>query len=109
LAANFQWVRDQLHFCVILTLNNAYYQVREAEHRLFTSYFALELESRNLEELLRRFLETLVHVCKADAGRLYMLNEDSSQWVLRAVSPIRNLCRFRIVPDWLRNFPSNVI
>jgi hypothetical protein len=47
----------------------------------------VELESRNLEELLRRFLETLVHVCKADAGRLYMLNEDSSQWVLRAGVP----------------------
>src|SRR5262249_8621128 len=28
--ANFQWVREQLHFCVVLTLNNAYYQVREA-------------------------------------------------------------------------------
>jgi signal transduction histidine kinase len=85
--ANFQWVRDQLHFCVILTLNNAYYQVREAETQAFYELFRVELESRNLEELLRRFLETLVHVCKADAGRLYMLNEDSSQWVLRAGCP----------------------
>ena len=85
--ANFQWVRDQLHFCVILTLNNAYYQVREAETQAFYELFRVELESRNLEELLRRFLETLVHVCKADAGRLYMLNEDSSQWVLRAGVP----------------------
>jgi len=85
--ANFQWVRDQLHFCVILTLNNAYYQVREAETQAFYELFRVELESRNLEELLRRFLETLVHVCKADAGRLYMLNEDSTQWVLRAGLP----------------------
>jgi len=85
--ANFQWVREQLHFCVILTLNNAYYQVREAETQAFYELFRVELESRNLEELLRRFLETLVHVCRADAGRLYMLNEDSSQWVLRAGCP----------------------
>jgi signal transduction histidine kinase len=85
--ANFQWVRDQLHFCVILTLNNAYYQVREAETQAFYELFRVELESRNLEELLRRFLETLVHVCRADAGRLYMLNEDATQWVLRAGSP----------------------
>jgi len=85
--ANFQWVRDQLHFCVILTLNNAYYQVREAETQAFYELFRVELESRNLEELLRRFLETLVHVCRADAGRLYMLNEDSSLWVLRAGCP----------------------
>jgi signal transduction histidine kinase len=85
--ANFQWVREQLHFCVILTLNNAYYQVREAETQAFYELFRIELESRNLEELLRRFTESLVHVCGADSGRLYMLNEGSSAWVLRAGSP----------------------
>lgn len=84
---NFQWVRDQLHFCVILTLNNAYYQVREAETQAFYELFRIELESRNLEELLRRFLESLVHVCRADAGRLYMLSEDSRAWELRAGAP----------------------
>ena len=51
--SNFQWVREQLHFCVILTLNNAYYQVREAETQAFYDLFRVELESRNLEELLR--------------------------------------------------------
>jgi len=85
--ANFQWVREQLHFCVILTLNNAYYQVREAETQAFYELFRVELESRNLQELLRRFLDSLVHVCRADAGRLYMLNEDVSLWELRAGTP----------------------
>ncbi len=85
--ANFQWVREQLHFCVVLTLNNAYYQVREAETQAFYELFRIELEARNLEELLRRFLESLVHVCHADAGRLYMLNEDSTEWVLKAGTP----------------------
>ena len=85
--SNFQWVREQLHFCVILTLNNAYYQVREAETQAFYELFRVELESRNLEELLRRFLESLVHVCRADAGRLYMLNSDTKAWELRAGSP----------------------
>ena len=85
--SNFQWVREQLHFCVILTLNNAYYQVREAETQAFYELFRIELEAKNLEELLRRFLESLVHVCRADAGRLYMLNEDASEWVLKAASP----------------------
>ncbi len=73
--ANFQWVREQLHFCVILTLNNAYYQVREAETQAFYELFRVELESRNLDELLRRFLEALVQVCHADAGHLYLLND----------------------------------
>jgi len=85
--SNFQWVREQLHFLVILTLNNAYYQVREAETQAFYELFRVELESKNLEELLRRFLESLVHVCRADAGRLYMLDEDASAWVLKAGAP----------------------
>jgi len=82
--ANFQWVREQLHFCVILTLNNAYYQVRESETQAFYELFRVELESRNLEELLRRFLDALVQVCRADAGHLYLLNDQRSAWVLRA-------------------------
>ncbi len=85
--ANFRWVREQLHFCVILTLNNAYYQVREAETQAFYELFRIEMEAKNLEELLQRFLESLAHVCHADAGRLYMLNEASTQWILRAASP----------------------
>jgi signal transduction histidine kinase len=85
--SNFQWVREQLHFCVILTLNNAYYQVREAETQAFYELFRVELESRNLEELLRKFLESLVHVTRADAGRLYMLSDDGTEWQLRAGLP----------------------
>ena len=86
-SSNFQWVRDQLHFCVVLTLNNAYYQVREAETRAFYELSRIELESQNLEELVGRFLESLVHVCGADAGRLYLLDESSSEWVLKAGLP----------------------
>jgi signal transduction histidine kinase len=88
--SNFQWVREQLHFCVVLTLNNAYYQVREAETQAFYELFRVELESKSLEELLRRFLESLVHACRADAGRLYLLSEDSSAWVLKAGAPKLN-------------------
>jgi signal transduction histidine kinase len=88
--ANFQWVREQLHFCVILTLNNAYYQVREAETQAFYELFRIELESRNLDELLRRFLDALVQVCHADAGHLYLLNDKRSAWVLRAKAESSN-------------------
>jgi signal transduction histidine kinase len=91
--ANLQWVREQLHFCVILTLNNAYYQVREAETQAFYELFRVELESRNLDELLRRFLESLVHVCHADAGHLYLLNDKRSAWVLRARAQARGQSR----------------
>ena len=107
--ANFHWVREQLHFCVILTLNNAYYQVREAETQAFYELFRVELESRNLEELLRRFLESLVHVCRADAGRLYMLNENHQG--LGAPRRIAQRCRRMpspTAPAWSRNFRSLV-
>ncbi len=73
--ANFQWVREQLHFCVILTLNNAYYQVREAETQAFYELFRVELESHTLEDLLQRFVQVLAHVCQADAGHLYLIGE----------------------------------
>ena len=85
--ANFQWVREQLHFCVILTLNNAYYQVREAETQAFYALSRVELESRNLDELLNGVLETLVKVCHADAGQLYLLNDQGSALELRSSSP----------------------
>src|SRR3984957_4244475 len=87
--ANFQWVREQLHFCVILTLNNAYYQVREAETQAFYELFRVELESRILDEFFRRFLNALVQVCHADTGHLYLLNDKRSAWVLRAQAQIR--------------------
>ncbi len=109
--ANFQWVREQLHFCVILTLNNAYYQVREAETQAFYELFRVELESRNLDDLLGRFLETLVHVCHADAGHLYLLNDRRTAWVLRAKaesqSPARpTLVEVRNRPRWLACCPN---
>ena len=85
--ANFQWVREQLHFCVVLTLNNAYYQVRETETQAFYELFRVELESLNLGDLLTRFLESLVHVCHADVGQLYLLSEDAATWELKAAVP----------------------
>lgn len=80
----FQWVRDQLQFCVVLTLNNAFYQVREAETQAFYELFRAELESRNLDDLLKRFIDIMAPVCSADAGHLYMLNPGSNTWEWRA-------------------------
>src|SRR5580693_3619020 len=104
--SNFQWVREQLHFCVILTLNNAYYQVREAETQAFYELFRVELESRNLDDLLCRFLETLVHVCHADAGHLYLLNDQRSSWVLRAKAETEGVERPTLLE--VRNRPAMV-
>lgn len=71
-STNFQWVREQLHFCVVLMLNNAFYQVREVEAQAFYDLFRVETEARNLNELLDGFIGTLKRTCRADAGRLWL-------------------------------------
>lgn len=91
--ANIQWVREQLHFCVILTLNNAYYQVREAETKAFYDLFRVELESRNLDQLLERFLSSLSQFCRSDAAHLFLFNKERANWqhkafVGRAAGPV---------------------
>ncbi len=96
--SNFQWVREQLHFCVVLTLNNAYYQVREAETQAFYELFRVELESRNLGELLGHFLNCLVQVCQANAGRLYLLDDSRKKWVLQAATPTEPAATFPARP-----------
>jgi len=83
-AENSRWVREQLHFCVILTLNNAYYQVREAETQAFYELFRVEVESRNLDELLERFLVALSEFCRSDAAHLYLRDDPGGKWIPRA-------------------------
>ncbi len=81
---NLRWVREQLLFCVILTLNNAFYQVREAETKTFYDLFRVELESRTLDELLQRFLSALAEFSGATRARLYLLDEDATVWTMGA-------------------------
>jgi signal transduction histidine kinase len=81
---DFQWTREQLHFCVVLSLNNAFYQVREAETQAFYDLFRAELEAKNLDELLKQFLENLTRICQAQVGRLLLLDSNSDQWQAKA-------------------------
>ncbi|WP_321474395.1 GAF domain-containing sensor histidine kinase [uncultured Paludibaculum sp.] len=84
---NLSWVRNQLHFLVILSLNSAFYQVREGESQAFYELFRVEVESRTLEEMLPRFLAALLTYTGADDGRLYLLEEDEKTWISRGVRP----------------------
>jgi signal transduction histidine kinase len=84
--ANVRWAREQLDFCVILTLNNAFYQVREAETQAYQELFGAELAARNMDELVGRMLEILTRFCQAEAGVLYLLDRPESAWVLRAAT-----------------------
>jgi signal transduction histidine kinase len=79
--------RQQLHFCGVLTLNNAFYQVREAEARVFLNLSRAELESRGQPELLERSLAVLAQFCEAQAGRIFLLDETEPRWVPMAAWP----------------------
>ena len=83
-AGNFQWVREQLQFCVMLTLNNAYYQVREGETQAFYEMFWAELESKSLDELLERFLAILARFCRADEAQLFLIESSETGFLRRA-------------------------
>jgi len=82
--ANLGWAREQLQFCVVLTLNNAFYQVREAETSAYQELFRAELESKTMDELLPRMIETLTRFCRARAGALFLRDWGSGDWILRA-------------------------
>ena len=79
-AANFRWVREQLQFCVMLTLNNAYYQVREAESQAFYELFRDEVASRGLNDLYGQFLGTLKRFSKADDARYLSFDCTANVW-----------------------------
>lgn len=85
-APNLSWVRNQLHFLVILSLNSAFYQVREGESQAFYELFRVEVESRTLDEMLPRFLAALLTYTGADDGRLYLLEDGEAAWISRGAA-----------------------
>jgi len=47
---NLRWAREQLQFCIILSLNNPYCQVREAETQAVYDLFHAELQAESLDD-----------------------------------------------------------
>jgi len=80
------WARNQLHFLAVLTLNDAYYQVREAESRTFYDLFRAQTESRTLEQLWEQCLAILTRFTGAAEAGIFLLQEDGS-WIAAAGMP----------------------
>ena len=68
--AALQGGRQQLHFRTLLAVNNAYYQVREAETQAFYGLLRAEMEATGLDDLLHRFILILTRTFRAQAGRM---------------------------------------
>lgn len=82
--ANLGWAREQLQFCTSLTLNNCYYQVREAETKTFYELFRCETDSKNLAEMLSCFLVCVKEFTGSQDGKLYLLNAKGNAWIAHA-------------------------
>lgn len=72
LAGEYQPAREQLHLATILTLEKAFYRVREAETQAFFGLYQAEMETRELEVLLSRFVSILTQALHARVGRLFL-------------------------------------
>ena len=65
--------REQLVLVTRLALNQAYYQVREAESQVFFGLHHAETEAVDLEDLLARLVAILTRTFHARSGRLQLL------------------------------------
>jgi signal transduction histidine kinase len=72
-ASNYVWSLEHLYFCIMLTLNTAYFQVRDLEARAFYEVFQDELESQGVDQLLRRVLDSLMRAFHAEGGGVLLL------------------------------------
>jgi len=59
---------DRLHFAIELTLNDAYYQVRDLEAAAFYDVLQDQLETLGANDLMNRVLDTLIRTFRADGG-----------------------------------------
>lgn len=84
--ADLRWVRNQLHFLVVLTLNDAYYLVREAESRTFYELFRAQTESRSLDALWERSLQILTGFSGAAEAGIFVCRPDGT-WIAAAGLP----------------------
>lgn len=76
--------RAQLHFGAVLTIHNAFYQVREAETQAFYGLLRAEMDASGLDDLLARFIAILTRTFRAQAGRLLPI-PDSPQIAARTL------------------------
>jgi len=80
-ASRYRWAREQIHFCVVLTLNNSYFHVREAETSAHSELFHIEIESRSLKDLLGGSMKVLANYCRSDIAEVYLFDEAHDRWM----------------------------
>ncbi len=72
-SSSYLWSLQHLYLCILMTLNDAYFKVRDMEAQVFYQLFDDELESGSVEELLNRALERLIQAFNAQGGLVLLL------------------------------------
>ncbi|MGE5648415.1 MAG: sensor histidine kinase [Acidobacteriota bacterium] len=102
-AAEIRWLSGQLTFCSVLTLNNAYYQVREAETRAFFELHDAELKAATPRELVQAYCEALSRYVRADAACCGPSERPPAYQVFRAGN---GHARLLLDPSWNGRYRS---
>ncbi|HEY7388766.1 MAG TPA: sensor histidine kinase [Bryobacteraceae bacterium] len=72
LEGQFAPAREQLQLATHYVIQQAYYEVREAESQAFFGLFRAETEAADLNDLLGRFVRVLTKALRAAGGRLLL-------------------------------------
>jgi signal transduction histidine kinase len=99
LPGRFEPAREQVYLTTVLALNEAFYQVREAEMQAFFGLYRAEIEAEGLDGLLRRFVRILTRTFRARTGRLLLLDRAPSGQLGRPLYVERGQARESLIAD----------
>jgi signal transduction histidine kinase len=99
LAGNFEPAREQLQLATVLILNDAFFQVREAESQAFFGLYHAETEADGLEDLLHRIVRILTPAFQASACRLSLLDRPAAGKLARPLYIERGQPDERLIAD----------
>jgi len=99
LAGHFQPAREQLHLATTLTLNEAYYRVREAETQALFGIYRAEVTALDFDDLLRLLVRVLTPAFHAQAGRIVTLSQPIKGKLAKPLYIERASANARLVAD----------
>jgi signal transduction histidine kinase len=99
LANRFQPAQEQLELATRLTLNQAYYQVREAETQALFGIYRAEVEARDFDDFLRRLIRVLTAALRARSGRIAELDQVPEPWLAKPRYIERGAARESLIAD----------
>jgi signal transduction histidine kinase len=99
LAGRFQPAREQLDLAITLTLNEAYYRVREAETQALFGIYRAEMAAQSFDDLLHRLVRVLTPAVHAQTGRVVVLPQAAAGALAKPLYIERGSANVSLVAD----------